>query len=201
MQVKQTTEEIYDKLSKINNPKEQDYLFGELNKTLIGFRNKLDGRPVLCFLSHTWANEQHLFARFLANRLNRYHKIFCWLDEDNLKYGDHIFDKIDRQLTLQTDIVIILLSPEYLQSHNCKTELSKANKLYSAKKILLLPILLSKSDIPLELEGLLFADFTDCLTKANKIKRGPFEKQFKKLVNSILHHTPKPMDLSNLTFC
>lgn len=197
MQVRQTTKDIYDKLDKIRNPKKQDYLYGELNKTLTKFKNIIDGTAVSCFISHTWSNGQHRFARFLTDRLNKYKKIVCWLDENNLKYGDHIYDKIDYQITFHTDIVIILLSPEYLQSHNCKTELSKANRLYSTKKILLLPILLSKSNIPLELEGLLFADFTDCLTKTGKIRRAVFEKQFKKLVKSILHHIPRPKGISN----
>lgn len=180
---------IQHKLRQITNLKKQDLLYDRFIESLHAFEDTLDERQVNCFLSHTWSNGQHRIAQYLTDRLNKYKRINCWLDENNLKYGDHIYDKIDFQITYQTDVALILLSPEYLLSHNCKTELSRANLLYSKNKILLIPIVISKSIIPLELEGLLFADFTDCFTKKNEIKGAEFAPKFKKLVSSILNYS------------
>lgn len=178
---------VQEKISVIGDINKRVHLYNKFIETLNFFEKDIDNKPVNCFLSHTWSNGQHLFAKYLVKRLNKFKRINCWLDEENLNFGDHIYDRIDMQLSLNTDVAIILLSPEYLLSHNCKVELSKANKLYASNKILLLPILLAKTEIPLELDGLLFADFTDCFSKKNKlVKRNIFDKKLEKLVASII---------------
>ena len=118
-----------------------------------------------CFISHTWAERQHGFAKILSESLNRYKGVTTWLDEDKILPGDHIFDKIDQALIEETDVFICIVSPEYSLSKNCKSELSRARALSSEKNIRLIPVLYSKSIVPLEVEGILYVDFSMSLNE------------------------------------
>jgi hypothetical protein len=138
-----------------------------------------------CFISHTWADDQHLFAKIVHKRLERYDGISSWLDEQEIKPGDHIYDRINVVLEREIDVFICILSPQYLKSGNCKAELSKAARMSRDNKIRLIPLLLGHTPIPLELEGLLFVDCTKITGPQQKIMKDALDTAMKQLVRGI----------------
>jgi len=83
-------------------------------------------------------------------------------DADVLKVGDRISDVIDNTID-KSDLIIYVISSNTQKSSFVKRELEKAIKL--KKKIL--PLIISKeSEIPRELTGILYADFTEDYSKS-----------------------------------
>lgn len=141
-----------------------------------------------CFISHTWANGQHDFARLLYRRLNRYKGITCWLDEEKIVPGVHIYDRIAAALDQETDLTLCVLSPEYLRSRNCKAELSRAARLARDGNHAIIPVVLAPlppGQMPLELEGLLCADFSLALEADGNVSKPTFLKELTQLVRGI----------------
>ena len=107
--------------------------------------------------------------------------------------GDHIYDRVGDAIERRCDLTICILSPEYLASENCKAELSKAARLYREKKHRLVPVLLADCPIPLELEGLLYADFKKALDLSGSVVRPEFERALGLLIAAIRNRELIPM--------
>jgi hypothetical protein len=110
------------------------------------------------FLSHTHADKQ--FARKLAKDLRKSgHAV--WLDEAEINVGDSLIEKI-REALDQVDYVAAILSPDSVKSKWVTRELDIAsNREIDEKRVVVLPLLIKKVELPGFLKGKLYGDFTD----------------------------------------
>lgn len=110
------------------------------------------------FLSHNHADKP--FARRLAADL-RLAGHTVWIDEVEINIGDSLVEKIREGLD-QVDFVAALLSPNSIDSPWVQRELDiAANREMKERRVVVLPLLLSKVEMPGFLEGKLYGDFTD----------------------------------------
>ncbi|MFB0565767.1 MAG: TIR domain-containing protein [Candidatus Aminicenantaceae bacterium] len=108
------------------------------------------------FLSHTKADK--LFARQLAMDLRRF-GVRVWLDEAEMKVGDSLIDKISDAIG-KVDYLIVILSPESLQSKWVRKELNLAIIRELDGELKILPLLHKKCQLPAFLKEKLYADFS-----------------------------------------
>ena len=110
------------------------------------------------FLSHT--SKDKPFVRKLANDLRSYgHTV--WIDEAEINIGDSLIGKIRDGLD-SVDFVAAILSKESIESEWVQKELEIAsNREIKEKRVVVLPILIDKVDLPGFLEGKLFGDFSN----------------------------------------
>ena len=177
--------EVKQRLSSDNTSGYSKTLLGYIGNVLKNVNKAIETDVIRCFISHTWAKGQHSFAKYLCNRLSRFKNIEVWLDENQILPGDHNYERLSLAIEKNTNLTICILSPEYLASGNCKVELSKAAELYRAKDHKLIPILLAKCDIPLEIQGLAWADFIYAINSKNEINIKQFNHALKPLVQAI----------------
>ncbi len=110
------------------------------------------------FLSHS--SKDKFFARKLAERLTE-HGVTVWIDEAELRIGDSLVEKISSAIH-QSDYVAAVLSHDSVNSSWVQTELKLAmNKEIAGKRIVVLPILIDRCEIPAFLADKLYADFTN----------------------------------------
>jgi hypothetical protein len=110
------------------------------------------------FISHS--SKDKPFVRKLKEDLN-FNEVDTWFDEDELKPGDKLYDTLVLSLQSSSHFLIVL-SNNIKNSQWIDTEINEAISSLDKniiKKII--PILLRKTDIPVALKGLLFADFSD----------------------------------------
>ena len=109
------------------------------------------------FLSHTSVDKP--FVRKLAADLrNSGHTV--WIDEAEINIGDSLIGKIREGLD-NVDYVAAVLSEASIQSEWVKKELEIAsNKEIKAKKVIVLPLIIEKVELPGFLEGKFYGDFT-----------------------------------------
>lgn len=125
------------------------------------------------FLSHSWKDK--FFARKLAEKLQET-EIKVWVDDAELKVGDSFVRKISEAIE-QTDYVVVILSHNSISSSWVQKELAFAmTKEIGGRRIIVLPILIEKCDIPDFLKDKVYADFTD---------PNNFEASFSKLLHAI----------------
>jgi len=109
------------------------------------------------FISHNWKDKA--LARKIASSLNQY-GIETWIDEAEIKIGDSLIEKIRDGLN-KVDYVIALVSPHSVESEWVKKELDIAmNSEIEGKRVVVLPILAGKCDLPGFLKGKLYADMS-----------------------------------------
>lgn len=102
-----------------------------------------------------YSHKDKEFVDKLKNDLRRFRYI-AFIDSDVLKVGDKISDVIEQTIE-KSDIIIFVVSESTLQSDFVKFEFKKA--ISANKKIL--PLKIHKNiDMPSELSGILYADFT-----------------------------------------
>ena len=102
-----------------------------------------------------YSHKDKEFVDKLKNDLRKF-RYLAFIDSDILKVGDKISDVIE-QIIEKSDIIIFVVSESTLQSKFVKFEFEKAIK--TNKKIL--PLKIQKNiDMPSELTGILYADFT-----------------------------------------
>src|ERR1043166_1334817 len=110
------------------------------------------------FLSHSHADKK--FVTRLAEDLQTHHH-YVWLDEAEIRIGDSLIDKIGRALD-EVDFVLAVVSATSVKSEWVKKELEIAlTREISEKRVVVLPILLTKRDLPPFLRTKKYADFTD----------------------------------------
>lgn len=109
------------------------------------------------FISHNYKDKP--MARKIAKELNRY-GIKVWIDEAEIKLGDSLIEKIREGLD-RMDFLIALISENSVQSEWVKRELDIAmNNEIEGKKVVSLPILVGKCELPGFLKGKLYADMS-----------------------------------------
>jgi hypothetical protein len=132
------------------------------------------------FLSHSSTDKT--FVRKLAADL-RASRHTVWIDEAEINVGDSLIGKI-RDGIDSVDYVAAVLSKTSIQSEWVKKELEIAsNREIKEKRVIVLPILVDKVDLPGFLEGKLYADFTD-LEK--------YDEKLELLRRSLGDNNPKP---------
>ena len=110
------------------------------------------------FISHS--SKDKPFVRKLKEDLN-FNEVETWLDEDELKPGDKLYDTLILSLQSSSHFLIVL-SNNIKNSHWIDTEINEAISSLDKKIIKkIIPIVLRKTDIPEALKGLLYADFSD----------------------------------------
>lgn len=110
------------------------------------------------FLSHSHADKP--FARRLASDLRAAgHGV--WIDEAEINIGDSLIEKIRDGLD-QVDYVAAVLSTSSIDSPWVTRELDIAsNREIDEKRVVVLPLLLEKVELPGFLKGKFYGDFTD----------------------------------------
>lgn len=136
------------------------------------------------FLCHS--NEDKFFVRKLADAL-RQHGVRVWLDEAELLVGDSLLERISAAIE-EMDFLAVVLSHNSVGSTWVQQELKLAmTKELKAHKVVVLPILLERVQIPAYLADKLYADFTS---------PEKYEKTFPHLLRSFGVHTePTPAPL------
>lgn len=110
------------------------------------------------FLSHS--SKDKFFVRELAEKLRSY-DIQVWLDEAELNIGDSLTEKIGAAIE-EADYLCVVLSQNSINSQWVQRELQVAmQKELEEKRVVVLPLLLEKVDIPPFLRDKKYADFTD----------------------------------------
>lgn len=128
------------------------------------------------FLSHN--SKDKVFVRRLAETL-RSNDIRVWLDEAEIEIGDSLIDKVSEAIH-DTDFIAAVISKNSIGSHWVKKELSLAmSKEIKNKKVVVLPILLDRCELPNYLKDKLYVDFTIGQNYAVEVK---------KLIRAITHH-------------
>ena len=128
---------------------------------------------VSVFLSHNTKDKP--FVKRLARDLDN-HGVKYWLDEAEIKVGDSLIEKIRSGLD-EVDYVAVILSPNSVASSWVQREIDVAmNQEIYGKKVIVLPIMYQRCELPGFLPGKAYVDFTD---KKN------YENAFQKLVNDI----------------
>lgn len=113
-------------------------------------------KPPTVFLSHNRGDNR--FARRLGERL-RQNGVTVWIDEAEIKVGDSLLERISEGL-LGADHLAVILSPTSVTSPWVKRELEIATtREIEGRRIKVLPILYRDCDIPVFLQGKLYADF------------------------------------------
>ena len=109
------------------------------------------------FISHNYMDKP--LARKISNALNNY-GIETWIDESEIKIGDSLIAKIRAGID-NVDYIIALISKYSVESEWVLKELDIAmNKEIEGKKVVVLPILAGKCELPGFLKGKLYLDMS-----------------------------------------
>ena len=109
------------------------------------------------FLSHSHSDKP--LARKLAADLRAAGHV-VWIDEAEIEIGDSLVEKI-RDGIDQVDYVAALLSSASVESEWVKRELDLAsNREIDEKRVVVLPLIVEKVDLPGFLKGKFYCDFT-----------------------------------------
>jgi hypothetical protein len=109
------------------------------------------------FLSHN--SNDKFFVRELAERLAA-QGVTVWVDEAELRVGDSLTEKIGGALK-SNDFVGVVLSANSVASEWVKRELQVAmQREFAEKRVVVLPILIERVEVPAFLSDKLYADFT-----------------------------------------
>ncbi len=120
-------------------------------------RHQRDKEKIVAFLSHS--SKDKTFVRQLAADLTR-NNITVWLDEQRIKVGDSIADKVSQGLA-ESDYFLVALSDDSVQSEWVKKEMNQALITeIEEKEVKVLPLLLSECEVPGLIKEKKYADFT-----------------------------------------
>jgi len=142
------------------------------------------------FISHS--SKDKPFVRKLKEDLN-FNEIETWVDEDELKVGDKLYDSLMLGLASSTHFLIVL-SNNIKGSEWVEAEISEAITSYD-KKILkkIIPVVLRKTEIPKALTTLFRADFSSIIFTINGDKvhstGDDYHKEIGKIVLAVKQST------------
>ncbi|MBE6088431.1 MAG: toll/interleukin-1 receptor domain-containing protein [Clostridium beijerinckii] len=109
------------------------------------------------FISHNYKDKP--LARKISNEFTKY-GIKPWIDESEIKLGESLIEKIRDGLD-NMDYLVALISQNSVQSEWVKKELDIAmNSEIEGKRVITIPILAGKCDLPGFLKGKLYADMS-----------------------------------------
>jgi hypothetical protein len=107
----------------------------------------------------SYSHEDKDFVDRLAAKLVK-HKARVWIDRWELHVGDSIIERIQDAIQ-ESDALIVVISEASMKSEWCKRELSSGlMRELEERKVLVLPALLEKCEMPVFLRGKKYADFT-----------------------------------------
>ncbi len=139
------------------------------------------------FISHS--SKDKPFVRKLKEDL-QFNDVETWVDEDELKPGDKLYDTLILGLQSSSHFLIVL-SNNIKNSHWVDTEINEAIASLD-KKIInkIIPIVLRKTEIPESLKGLLYSDFSEItfsLTEDGKVSfsGGKYNIELEKIIKAI----------------
>jgi len=128
------------------------------------------------FISHN--SKDKPFVRRLAQSLNSHH-ITCWIDEAEIRLGDSLVSKISNAIK-DIDLIIAVISNNSVYSNWVRQELDWAmTKEIEGNRIVVIPIIIDKCDIPFFLANKLYGDFSD---------ESQYHSSLIRLVDSIHYH-------------
>ena len=108
------------------------------------------------FLSHSSIDKP--FVRKLARRIEK-EGFRVWLDEKKLVAGDPLGKTISEALD-SASVVLVVVSRASVSSRWLSFELNKATERMVQGQCRVIPVVVEKIDLPAEVKGLMFADFT-----------------------------------------
>jgi hypothetical protein len=138
------------------------------------------------FISHS--SKDKPFVKKLKEDLN-FNDIETWVDQDELKVGDHLSESLMRGIGESTHFIIVL-SNNIKGSDWVQLELDEAITSFDNKILQkIIPVLLRDTDIPKQLNNLLRADFTKITfslkdDKAHSVG-DDYTKELGKIINAI----------------
>jgi hypothetical protein len=128
------------------------------------------------FISHN--SKDKPFVRRLAQSLNN-HNISCWIDEAEIRLGDSLVSKISSAIE-DIDLIVAVISNNSVYSKWVRQELDWAmTKEIKGNRIVVIPIIIDKCDVPFFLANKLYGDFSDS---------SQYNSSLIKLVDSIHYH-------------
>lgn len=141
------------------------------------------------FISHN--SKDKSFVRRLAKALEA-RNIKCWVDEAEIRFGESLVHKISEAIN-KIDLVIAVISKNSVFSNWVRQELDWAmTKEIKGNRVIVIPIIIEKCDIPFFLANKLYADFTG---------KDRFDSTLGKLVESIDYHLRQsPQDYEDPAF-
>ncbi len=129
--------------------------------------------PVFISYSHT---DAELVDRLAVAMVQA--RTHVWVDRWELKVGDSLLDRIQREISV-ADALVVVLSKASVSSEWCRRELNAGLvRELEEKQILVLPALLEDCAVPLFLKDKLFADF-----------RGDFERGLRQVRAAVAKYT------------
>jgi len=108
------------------------------------------------FISHS--SKDKPFVRRLVSRLTK-EGFRVWLDEHELRVGDQLAEEISKALA-SSHVVLVVVSEASIKSRWLRFELNKATERMVQGQCRVIPIVKDMVDLPAEVKGLLYADFT-----------------------------------------
>lgn len=133
------------------------------------------------FISHSSKDKR--FVRKLKDDLNE-NSISTWFDEDQLKVGDSLLEKLEDSLEDSTHFMIIL-SPHSVKSQWVKYELENAIKINQK----IIPIKYQDCKIPPELKKYLYVDLSNEIVEIKgdivEFTTKGYQKQLTKLIKDL----------------
>ncbi len=128
------------------------------------------------FLSHS-SNDKD-FVRKLAASLAGY-GVNSWIDEAEIRYGESLITRISESIE-KIDLVLAVISKNSIDSSWVRKELEWAlTREIKSRRIVVIPVLIDRVDIPFFLIDKLYADFTE---------PGKYDANVKRLAESIQYH-------------
>ena len=109
------------------------------------------------FISHSSIDKP--FVRNLAQLIQK-EGFQVWLDEKELMVGDSLPNKISEALK-SSSVVLVVVSSAAVQSRWLAFELNQATQKMVEGKCRVIPVVIEKIELPPEVTGLLYADFTN----------------------------------------
>lgn len=106
------------------------------------------------FLSYSKSDAN--IARLIMEKLE-HEGIKTWLDTNELKPGENIFNEINKTISA-SDYIIILISSNTVTSFHQKEEINLAIKHLMTRNITVIPVLIEDCQIPYELQSFQFID-------------------------------------------
>lgn len=119
-----------------------------------GISQGKDDMPVFISYSHRDKDFVDKLAIQLVQK-----NVHAWVDRWELSVGDSLIDKIQDAVE-GASALLVVLSPESIQSQWCKRELSAGLlRELEEKRVVVMPVLLQDCEIPIFARGKLYADF------------------------------------------
>lgn len=162
---KAVTKPALDSSWDATDPREHHRLWSESSmiddvlyeRRLLGQMEHIPGEKTV-FLCHSSSDKG--FVRMVNDDLRRL-GAQTWLDENNIKVGDSLVEKISDGLK-SSQYLALFLSPQSVKSMWTRREWqSFLSRQLAGTFVTLLPILVEKCDIPAILAGLKYANFTE----------------------------------------